>query len=95
MTIIEMAATGMPVVSTEHCDIPEVIVDAHSGYLAPEKDPAALAGKINALIEQKNNWEYLAQNARQHIEKEYNARIQGLKLSRLYRDVLKHRKGPE
>lgn len=91
VSIIEMAATGMPVVSTAHCDIPEVISDGVSGFLAPEKDHVALAGKIKTLIEQKNNWKRFAENARQHIEQEYNARIQGLKLSRVYADMLKRK----
>lgn len=92
VTIIEMAATGMPIVSTKHCDIPEVIIDGESGFLAPEKDILALTEKINALIEQKNNWFRFLEKARQHIEQEYNAEKQGLKLSKVYIDVLKHKK---
>ena len=36
VTLIEMSAYGMPVVSTLHCDIPEVILDNRSGFLVPE-----------------------------------------------------------
>jgi len=38
VTIIEMAATGMPIISTKHCDIPEVIKDGVTGFLANERD---------------------------------------------------------
>jgi colanic acid/amylovoran biosynthesis glycosyltransferase len=38
VTLIEMAATGMPIVSTEHCDIGEVLETEVSGLLAPERD---------------------------------------------------------
>ena len=38
VAIIEMLATGMPVVSTTHCDIPEVVGPSFSHLLAPERD---------------------------------------------------------
>ncbi len=35
VSLIEMAATGMLIVSTTHCDIPEVIKHGVTGLLAP------------------------------------------------------------
>ena len=31
VVLLEMAATGMPIVSTRHCDIPEVVIDGKTG----------------------------------------------------------------
>ena len=38
VSIIEASASGMPVISTRHCDIPEVVIDKESGYLVAEGD---------------------------------------------------------
>jgi len=87
VALIEMAATGMPVVSTKHCDIPEVIEDGETGLLAEERDVAGLAKKLRRLIENPAGWGYLVENARKHIEQEYSARTQGIRLSRIYKQV--------
>jgi colanic acid/amylovoran biosynthesis glycosyltransferase len=44
--LLEAMAAGLPVISTRHCDIPELIVHGQQGYLAPERDPAALSQAI-------------------------------------------------
>ena len=55
--IIEMQAAGMPVLSTYHADIPEVVRDGESGYLVPERDVEALAEKLDKLINEPETWE--------------------------------------
>lgn len=86
--IIEMAATGMPVVATTHCDIPEVIQDGQTGLLAQERDVEGLGGKIVWLLDNPEKWKGLTDRARGHVEKEYNAKIQGKRLSRIYTEIL-------
>ncbi len=51
VTIMEAMSTGLPVVSTWHSGIPELVRDGVSGLLAPERDIAALASHLLALIE--------------------------------------------
>ncbi len=84
VTIIEMAASGMPVVSTRHCDIPEVIMDGETGLLANERDVGGLVECLQLLIDNPHKWSFYAKNARLHIEKNYNAKTQGQALSRIY-----------
>lgn len=43
VAILEAQATGLPVISSYHADIPEVVVDGKSALLAPERDVGALA----------------------------------------------------
>jgi colanic acid/amylovoran biosynthesis glycosyltransferase len=90
VSIIEMAASGMPVVSTTHCDIPEVIADGHSGLLAPERDVSGLAERLAWLAGHPQEWERLVGAARQHIEKEFDMPAQALRLAAVYRDLLAH-----
>ena len=87
VTLIEMSAFGLPIVSTLHCDIPEVILDGKSGYLVPEKDADALADRLEYLITHPEQWEKMGQTGRQHIEQEYDARKQALKLEKIYTEL--------
>ncbi len=88
VTIIEAAAAGLLVVSTNHCDIPEVILDGESGLLTPERDPDALAAHLQWLIANRNVWDDMRQAARIRIEKEFNVKIQGYRLARLYEELV-------
>ena len=87
VTLIEMSAFGMPIVSTFHCDIPEVILDGESGFLVPEKDTDALSERLEYLITHPEKWEDMGRAGRKHIEQEYDARKQGLKLEKIYADI--------
>jgi len=85
VTLIEAQATGMPVVSTHHCDIPEVVVDGSTGYLSPERDVEALAANLDRLITAPAQvWEAMGFAARAHVEKHYNVRTQVDRLEGLY-----------
>lgn len=84
VTIIEMLASGMPIVSTFHCDIPGIIQHGVNGLLAKEHQPEELAEHLKWLIEHPLAWEGMATAGRTHLEKEYNARIQGKRLMEFY-----------
>jgi len=88
VTLIEMSAYGMPVVSTLHCDIPEVILDGTSGFLVAERDTDALAERLEYLITHPQAWEELGKAGRLHVEEEYDARRQAQKLEEIYAELL-------
>lgn len=88
VTIIEMMATGMPVVSTVHCDIPEVIQHGVSGLLANERDVDGLERYLSWLIDNPDNWSILEYNARKHIEQQYDCLKQGTLLYKQYRGLV-------
>lgn len=48
--IKEAMASGLPVISTRHSGIPELVVDGVSGLLVPERDAAALSNALAYLI---------------------------------------------
>ena len=56
--IIEAMAAGLPVVSTRHAGIPDVVVENETGFLVHEGDVDAMAAYMIRLIEDRN----LAQN---------------------------------
>jgi hypothetical protein len=43
VAILEAQATGLPVISSYHADIPEAVVGGKSALLAPERDVGARA----------------------------------------------------
>jgi glycosyltransferase involved in cell wall biosynthesis len=51
MVLLEAAAAGVPVVGSRIGGIPEGIVDRQTGFLVPEKDPAALARRMTDLLD--------------------------------------------
>jgi colanic acid/amylovoran biosynthesis glycosyltransferase len=50
VVIMEALACGVPVVSTRHAGIPEVLDDGVSGLLVPERQPEALALALQRLV---------------------------------------------
>jgi colanic acid/amylovoran biosynthesis glycosyltransferase len=86
--IIEMQATGVPVISTQHADIPSVV--ARPGELVPENDVEALAG---ALVEVASltagEWLERAREARALMEGEHDARITASALEAVYDEALR------
>lgn len=88
VSIIEMLATGMLVVSTNHCDIPEVMGPAFSQLLAPERDAIKLAGCIQYLLNESDSWPSLAEEGRKRVECEYHWLRQAERLSSHYAEIL-------
>jgi colanic acid/amylovoran biosynthesis glycosyltransferase len=87
VSIIEMAATGIPVVSTMHCDIPEVLNYGQDGWLAEERDVDGLVSIIRKWLDETDKWPKLLAHARNHIETEYDAVKQGQRLGEIYQDL--------
>jgi colanic acid/amylovoran biosynthesis glycosyltransferase len=88
VTLIEAGATGMPVISSHHCDIPEIVRSGTTGLLANEKDVGQLAEYLRVLYKQPGMIEKLGRNARQHVVEQYDAAKQGRKLEQIYHRAL-------
>lgn len=88
LTIIEMAASGMPVVSTTHCDIPAVLAPESARLLAPERDPQALADRLRWLYHNPGEWGRIAAANRRHAEANHDCRRQGQRLRQTYVEAL-------
>lgn len=93
VSIMEAMATGLPVISTFHSGISELVRDGVSGFLVPERDSDALAGRLQLLIDQPELWSSFGMAGRSHVEQHFNLRVQNDKLVEFYREVLANR-GP-
>ncbi|HZG58237.1 glycosyltransferase, partial [Paenibacillus sp.] len=84
----EAMACGLPVVSTFHSGIPELIENGVSGHLAPEGDVGALANKLIHVVGRPDTWAALGRRARAKIEADFDRKKQTERLEKLFDDVV-------
>jgi colanic acid/amylovoran biosynthesis glycosyltransferase len=84
VVLVDMMATGLPVISTDHCDIPQ-LVNNENGYICPEKDVDAL---VAALIDAYETKSYIEKSvlARKIVEEKFDWKILGEELSGIILD---------
>lgn len=80
----EAGACGIPVIGSYHAGIWETVVDGKTGYLVPERDVKGLAHRMITLIDQPRLIKSLGEQARQRIEKHFDAKKQVANLENLY-----------
>jgi colanic acid/amylovoran biosynthesis glycosyltransferase len=89
MSLVDAMATGMPVVSTRHSDIPEIVIDGVNGFLSDENNIDDFAQTIEDVIT-TNKLSELSINARAHVEAHFDTKIQARKLENLYSELIKN-----
>ena len=72
VVLMEALAQGLPVISTYHSGIPELVKDGVSGYLVHERDVNALSERLGHFIENQNLWAKMGRAGRNYIENYYN-----------------------
>lgn len=71
-SILEAAASGLPVVSTRHGGILDAVIDGKTGYLVNEHDEKAMIQKIKQLLLNADELKRMGEQARQHMEENYS-----------------------
>lgn len=88
VVIMEAMAMGLPVISTWHSGIPEMIKDGVSGFLVPERNVEELAKKINYLIQHPEIWEKMGRAGRKQIEQHHDINELNNNLVKKYEQLL-------
>jgi glycosyltransferase involved in cell wall biosynthesis len=76
VSFVEAAASGLPIVSTRHNGLTDVILDGETGYLVGEGDFEAMGEKIAWLAERPSQWCRLGRAGRRHVEENFNLQDQ-------------------
>jgi len=86
-TLVEALAAGLPVVSTYHAGIPEVVKSFENGLLVEEGNIEELAKSISLLINDKGLRERLGKTAGKEVHK-LDIRKKTLELEKIYKSLL-------
>jgi colanic acid/amylovoran biosynthesis glycosyltransferase len=87
-TLKEAMAMGLPVISTLHGGIPELVEDGISGFLVPERDADAIAQKLTYLIEHSQEWQKMGKASRKRVEENYDMTKLNDELVAIYQQML-------
>ena len=71
VAILEASAAGLPVVSTRHAGIPDVVVEGETGFLVDEGDTDGMARHLVALANDPGLADELGRNAAQHVRRHF------------------------
>lgn len=93
--MLEAMAGGLPVVTTRHGGIPEVIEDGHNGLLCPEADVPAVTAALFRLAENSDLYRSLSKNAATSVRDQFSAENQVAAIEEIYRKAILARTGSE
>lgn len=84
----EAMCAGLPVVSTLHSGIPELVENGISGFLVPEHDINGLTEKLTFLIEHPECWAAMGAAGNKKIMEEYELHSGSYQLEALLKQVI-------
>ena len=88
MVLLDAQSTGMPVIATKHCDIPDEVADGKTGILANEKDIRHLSQAIARFYRMgSDEYRAFAMAARAHVESHYNIKTNARIMRETYDDL--------
>jgi colanic acid/amylovoran biosynthesis glycosyltransferase len=88
VSLMEAQACGLPVLSTRHSGIPELVADGESGFLVEERNADELAGRLLSLVENPQEWPAMGERGRTIVEAQFDIDALNRDLVRLYDDVI-------
>jgi colanic acid/amylovoran biosynthesis glycosyltransferase len=83
----EALAVGVPVVATSSGGLPETVPPPYRDELVPEDDPAALAERILAVLQDSTGWAERVTTGRSWVEEQFDSTTLGRRTSELYAEV--------
>jgi len=85
--IKEAMAAGLPVVTTRHSGIPELVLDGQTGFVAAEYDRDGFIDKLEQALNY-SGLDSLCRQARLKVEKDFDVKKQVIRLEDIYQQVL-------
>lgn len=90
MVLLESQLTGMPVIATLHNGFTDAVRDGESGFLVPEKNVEAIAGKLEFLLNNPQTWEKMGKAGRQYVMDHYSEQVYLDKIVGVIAGIVKH-----
>jgi glycosyltransferase involved in cell wall biosynthesis len=92
VVLLEALAAGVPVVATAVGGSPEIIEEGRCGFLVPPGDPATLARRILAALEDEPARRAMGECGRRRVREHFSCETQSLAYQRLFQTLLHDRK---
>jgi glycosyltransferase involved in cell wall biosynthesis len=70
-TLIEAAAAGKPIVTTDNTGCRDAVIDGETGYLVPVKDESVLSEKLEHLIKNPKLRQQMGKRGREFAEQTF------------------------
>jgi colanic acid/amylovoran biosynthesis glycosyltransferase len=87
-TILEAMATGLPVVTTRHAGIPEMVRDGEDGFVVAERDVTAIAQALLTLVDKPDLRALMGRKATRQVQQKADAVRLTAELEAIYGDVI-------
>lgn len=87
VSLMEAMATGLPILSTRHTGIPELVQDGRSGYLVEERDIEGLTRRLEFLADRPELWPHLGHAGRDFVIEHHNIHRLNRQLEETFRDL--------
>jgi colanic acid/amylovoran biosynthesis glycosyltransferase len=84
VALMEAMASGLPVITTRHSGIPELVQHEISGFLAEERDVDLLVEALSRLIADNNLFVRISVEGRKKVENEFDVDKLNLKLNEIF-----------
>ena len=88
--LMEALACGIPVLSTNHSGIAEIIHDNISGFLVAERNVDAITQKLEYMILNPELWQIMGEKGKKLVEENYNIAELNKKLIKIFQSELKY-----
>jgi len=85
--LLEASWARLPVLSTRHAGIPEIVRDGETGVLVAEGDATALANALRALLRAPEWWPTLGEAGHRLIAATHTMPVVAERLERIYREL--------
>jgi glycosyltransferase involved in cell wall biosynthesis len=94
LAVMEYMEAGLPIVATRVGGVPDLIDDGVHGLLVEPENPAALAGAIRSLLEDRERASAMGARARERRRSEFDLDVMVHNFEALYEELLAARSRP-
>lgn len=85
--LLEAQASGLPIVSTTHAGIPDIVDDGGSGLLVPERDVPALTNALHKLLSSPERWIEMGEHGRERVVENHSIPVVIDNLEQIYQEA--------